>query len=390
MPATLQGGAPKDPAEMADLSQPLADLSHPEASAPTITPHDPSPAGDVREDPLVRAGSGAGDAELYVDQMIDEYQITGKLGKGGMGTVYAGIQPVIGKRVAVKVLLRQYASDPRVVNRFVQEARAVNQARSRFIVDIFSFGTLADGRHYFVMEHIDGRSLREYLKDRGVLEFDEAHAILTAVARGLGAAHAKGIVHRDLKPENIIVVEEDGRPSAKILDFGIAKLVGPDENSSEPGFATQTGTAMGTPYYMSPEQVRGSAVDHRTDVYALGIIVFEMFTGALPFDAQSYIDLVNKHLFAAPPRPSEISKSVPPELEGLILRCIAKDPDARPQSMEEFLRELDGISPQLRGTRFSLTGPGSRPRIAPPMGATAAQRPLAKGRGEAADGAAGA
>jgi len=230
-----------------------------------------------------------------------------------------------------------------------------------------------------VMEHIDGRSLRQYLKDRGVLDFDEAYAILAAVALGLGAAHAKGIVHRDLKPENIIVIDEDGRLSAKILDFGIAKLVGGDASSSEPGFATQTGTAMGTPYYMSPEQVRGSGVDHRTDVYALGIIVYEMFTGALPFEAQSYIDLVNKHLFAAPPKPSEISDSVPAELEALILRCIAKDPDARPQNMEEFLHELDAISPQLRGTRFSLTGPGSRPRIAPPMSpaaaATPAQRP---------------
>ena len=311
------------------------------------------------------------DADLKAGEMVDEYEITGRLGAGGMGTVYAGVQPVIGKRVAIKVLQREYASNPQVVNRFIQEARAVNQVQSRYIVDIFSFGALADGRHYFVMENIEGEALRDYLRGRGTLAFDEAYSILRAVCRGLAAAHEKGIVHRDLKPENIMVVSEDGQPSAKLLDFGIAKLVG---SNSNPGFATQTGTAMGTPYYMSPEQVRGVDVDHRTDIYALGIIMFELFTGSLPFNARSYIELVNQHLFAAPPNPRKLSGAVSLELEALILRCIAKDPAQRPQSMTQLNADLDGLVPLLKGTQFSLSQPSLPPGsggFSPPIAAIA-------------------
>jgi serine/threonine-protein kinase len=285
--------------------------------------------------------------------MVGEYQVTGLLGTGGMGSVYSGIQPVIGKRVAIKVLLRELASNPQVVNRFIQEARAVNQVRSRYIVDIFSFGEIPDGRHYFVMEQLEGRSLRDLLRERKTLSFNEAFAVLSCVAKGLIAAHGKGIVHRDIKPENIMVrVEEDDAITAKILDFGIAKLQTGD--SSNPTFSTRTGVAMGTPFYMSPEQCRGVGVDHRTDIYAIGIIMFEMFTGALPFTARSYIDLVNKHLFAEPPSPSRLS-SMPRDLETLILRCIAKDPKDRPQSVEEFLGELLRIAPSMVGRAFRVT-----------------------------------
>jgi tRNA A-37 threonylcarbamoyl transferase component Bud32 len=283
--------------------------------------------------------------------MINEYQIKGKLGEGGMGSVYEGVQPVIGKRVAIKVLLREYASNAEVVNRFIQEARAANQAQSRYIVDIFSFGELCDGRHYFVMEYLAGKSLREVLDEHKVMPFDEAYAILSSVAKGLAAAHAVGIIHRDIKPENLVVIkEQDGSTSAKVLDFGIAKLQG---NQANPSFVTKTGAALGTPYYMSPEQCRGQDVDHRTDIYALGIITYEMFSGSLPYKAGSYIELVNKHLFASPPPPSDLNPEISSQLEAFILRCIAKNPDERPQSMKQFRSELAELVPSLHKTRPS-------------------------------------
>ena len=312
----------------------------PEAAPP---PEEPDPAVEEQaepEDPLLATGN-----------MVDEYQITGKLGEGGMGSVYAGIQPVIGKRVAIKVLLYEFSANPKVVGRFIQEARAVNQIHNRYIVDIFSFGELEDHRPYFVMEHLDGVPLRDFIKERGTLSFDEAYAVLKCVAKGLGAAHAKKIVHRDLKPENIIVSKDDeGVLRAKILDFGIAKLQGGE--GGVPAIATQTGVAMGTPYYMSPEQVKGVDVDYRSDIYALGIIMYEMFTGVLPFVANSYIELVNKHLFTDPPNPLQRCKDMPQELADLILKCIAKLPGDRPQSMEELLDEFKVMDPRLSGMTF--------------------------------------
>jgi tRNA A-37 threonylcarbamoyl transferase component Bud32 len=291
---------------------------------------------------------GGGDIDISPGDRVNEYQIVGRLGEGGMGTVFEGVQPVIGKRVAIKVLRRECAANPELVNRFIQEARAVNQARSPHIVDIFSFGELRDGRHYFVMEYLDGLPLKAYLEKRKVLTFDEAYAILNSVTKGLAAAHDTGIIHRDIKPENIVVLtDSEGGMGAKVLDFGIAKLQG---DQADPSFATRTGAAMGTPYYMSPEQCQGVNVDHRTDIYALGIIMFEMFTGQLPFTAGSYIDLVNKHLFASPPEPRSINGDISPQLEAMILRCIAKDPDERPQTMKQFRSELKELLPSLRKT----------------------------------------
>lgn len=330
-------------------------------------------------DPALAPELGNGDeapAELQMGQMVAEYQVIGVLGRGGMGTVYAGVQPIIGKPVAIKVLQREFVSNRDVVHRFIQEARAVNQARSRYVVDIFSFGTLPDGAHYFVMEQLEGLPLRAVIERRGRLTFDVAYEILTCVAKGLKAAHDKGIVHRDLKPENIMVLDEaDGGTSAKVLDFGIAKLQG----GQAPGFTTRTGTAMGTPYYMSPEQCRGVSVDHRTDIYALGVIMFEMFTGALPFTANSYIDLVNKHLYAAPPRPRELAPDVPEELEAFILRCLSKEPMGRPASMDEFVAQLKQLVPAVSGTRQerSVQAAGE-PEL--PIAGSSAPPPPARGR----------
>ncbi len=192
--------------------------------------------------------------ELPPGEMIGEYRVISKLGEGGFGTVYRAEHPVIGKSVAVKVLSEQLSSSPEMVSRFIAEARAANQIRSRHIIDIFAFGALPDGRQYFVMELLDGVTLEDHLRAKGQLDPAEAVSILRGVARALDAAHAAGIVHRDLKPENVFLVnEEDGMVIPKLLDFGIAKLMG----DTAGGHRTRTGVPMGTPYYMSPEQCQG-------------------------------------------------------------------------------------------------------------------------------------
>ena len=214
-----------------------------------------------------------------------------------MGSVYAGIQPVIGKRVAIKVLAPHIASNPELVRRFVDEARAVNKIGHPNIVDIFSFGWLPDKRHYFAMEFLDGQSLADRLK-QGPFQPDEARRLLRQICQALEAAHRQGIVHRDLKPDNIWIVQpQHGDSYAKLLDFGIAKLMG----DVDEGQRTQTGIVMGTPAYMSPEQCRGVNVERGTDIYALGMILYEMFAGQLPFKG-SFAELITHHLITVPER----------------------------------------------------------------------------------------
>lgn len=283
------------------------------------------------------------DRELAVGQGVGEYRIEGKLGQGGFGTVYRAVHPLIGKAAAVKVLSRQYSSNPQMVSRFIAEARAVNQIRHRNIIDIFAFGTLPDGRQYFVMELLDGMPLDRYLAERGRLAPAVAVAILRLVGRALDAAHASGIAHRDLKPENIFLTfDDDGKPFPKLLDFGIAKLsVAPTGGGDAPAAAkTKTGTPMGTPYYMSPEQCRGRDVDHRTDVYAFGIMCHELLTGSLPFRGDNVIELLLQHTQSAPPAMSSVVPELPPALDAPVLRMLAKEPSERPSTVGAAVEEL--------------------------------------------------
>ncbi len=288
--------------------------------------------------------------------LVGEYEVTGVLGAGGLGTVYSGVHPLIAKKVAIKVLNPGLSQDATIVQRFIQEARAVNQIGHRNIVDIFSFGQLPSGLHYFVMEHLLGKSLRARL-DEGPLSYQETFTMLSEVCDALVAAHAEGIVHRDLKPDNIhLVASKSGERSVKLLDFGIAKLLRADEK--KPQQQTRTGSPIGTPLYMSPEQCVGRNVDARTDVYSLGVIMFEVYTGQLPFRRDSYIETVTAHIHMPPPRPSELVE-LPAELEALILRCLEKDPADRPQSIADLQAELTRISRQMLGdVMLRTTGNG--------------------------------
>jgi serine/threonine-protein kinase len=276
------------------------------------------------------------DAELAPGTMVGEYLIEAKLGQGSFGAVYRAHHPVICKAAAVKVLSRHWSSNPQVVARFIDEARAVNHIRHRNIIDIFAFGALPDGRQYYVMELLDGKPFDEFLHEKGRLSPETALPLLRAVARALDAAHAHGIVHRDLKPENVFLVfDEDGLVRPKLLDFGIAKLLGDSTREN-----TRTGAPLGTPSYMSPEQCHGQPVDVRTDVYSLGVMAHLVLTGELPFEGDSVMNILVKHLSEPPPRMSERCPELPPALDAPVLHMLEKDPARRPASAGSAVEAL--------------------------------------------------
>ncbi|WP_169796463.1 serine/threonine protein kinase [Chondromyces crocatus] len=273
---------------------------------------------------------GGQGSELQAGHLVGEYSIESKLGEGGFGVVYKAIHPVIGKAAAIKVLNPECSADPQMVARFVAEARAVNQIRHKGIIDIFSFGRLDDGRQYYIMELLDGVPLDAYVKRRGRLPPEEVLPILRQISRALDAAHGAGIAHRDLKPENVFVVfDDEGLVSIKLLDFGIAKLLGDHEG----GQKTRSGALLGSPFYMSPEQCRGRGVDHRTDIYSLGVMACELLTGHLPFEGEDMMDLLMKQVNAPPPRPSTLCKDLAQELDQPVMQMLAKAPGARPSSV---------------------------------------------------------
>jgi serine/threonine-protein kinase len=260
------------------------------------------------------------------------------LAQGGMGTVYAGIHPQIHKRVAIKVISTTFASSEELAARLLREAQVVNRIRHPSLVDIFAFGQLPGGRPYLVMELLEGEPLSARL-GRGPLPLAELKAIFAQLLDALGAAHEAGVVHRDLKPENIFLCRGRGEPLVKILDFGLAK----DQGSGTPPM-TRTGIAMGTPTFMSPEQCRGKGVDHRSDLYAVGVILYEAVTGQPPFRAESVLDLLNQHLSEAPEPPGRRA-AIPPALDALILKALEKPPERRFQSAQEMLAALQAVEP---------------------------------------------
>ncbi len=258
-----------------------------------------------------------------------------------MGQVYLAVHPDIGRRAAVKVLPAGDATDPEIASRFLTEARAANAIRHPNIVDIYDLGVLPNGAPYIVMEYLEGETLTQALR-RGPLELEDAVDWSCQVAEALSAAHAGDVVHRDLKPDNLFLIPDAhrlGKRQVKVLDFGIAKL---QRRQLEQLHKTRTGSLLGTPLYMSPEQCMSQKdIDARTDVYSLGVILYEMVTGRRPFDGEGVYAVISMHINEPPPPPSTLRPGLPAMLEAVILKALAKAPGDRQPSMAVLHSELE-------------------------------------------------
>jgi serine/threonine-protein kinase len=272
---------------------------------------------------------------IEIGQSVGNYDVTAKLGEGGMGVVYLAEHPVIGRKAALKAIHPEFARNPEVVSRFVTEAKAVNQIGHEHIVDITDFGTTPAGDFYFIMELLQGRSLAEHIEREAPFPPERALRIARQVAEALQASHEHGVIHRDLKPDNIILVEHGDDPDfVKVLDFGLAKMMGEGQSSLR---NTRTGTVVGTPYYMAPEQCEGNVeIDHRADVYALGVLIFEMLTGKVPFGGTGFGEVMLKHMSMPAPAARSVVPELDPALDSILYRALAKDPAQRFQSMAEL------------------------------------------------------
>jgi serine/threonine-protein kinase len=322
----------------------------------------------------------AGDDTL-LGEHVGRYRVAAFLGAGGMGRVYKAVQPEIGACVAIKLLARDDARTGDVVDRFFSEARAVNLIKHENIVNVLDLARLADGRPYIVMEYLAGAPLSALIKQRGMLPAGSYARLLGEVLDALSAAHAKAVIHRDLKPDNIYVTPEG---HAKVLDFGIAKLHG-ELHAHTP---TQSGALLGTPLYMSPEQAASRDVDPRSDLYSVGVILYEGLTGRPPFEARALYDLLKLQVEAAPTPPRELRADLPEPLEAVILRALDKDPGNRfatATAMKAALLEaVDGLPaaawvalPRPQRSR-SLSDAPTTPAVDPvisPFDATAASEP---------------
>ncbi|MGB5314350.1 MAG: serine/threonine-protein kinase, partial [Polyangiales bacterium] len=271
--------------------------------------------------------------------LAGKYVVERRIGEGGMGLVYQGVHRDIDKRVAIKVLRDDLSRRPEVVARFRQEARSASRIGHENIVDISDFGETTRGASYFVMEFLEGEDLANVLGREATLGPERACAIVLQCCRALSATHAKGIVHRDIKPENIFLTKRDSVDDfVKIVDFGIAKMSDIETDGAPGRKLTKTGMIFGTPEYMSPEQAAGKELDHRVDVYALGIILFECMAGRVPFEGDTFMGVLTQHLFAELPSIRELNPNtkISRELELVIRKALAKDPDDRYQDTEEL------------------------------------------------------
>lgn len=325
------------------------------------------------------------------------YRLLRVLGEGGMGRVYLAEHVAIQKQVALKVLRAEYADKGDVVTRFQQEAISASRIKHPNVLDVFDFGRLDDGSFYLAMEYLEGNDLAEEMRRRRSLDPTSSVRIALEICRALGAAHAKGVVHRDLKPENVFLQQtDDGGQVVKIVDFGIALLRNSDQIAveSRPRRLTKTGMIFGTPEYMAPEQAAGKHADQRADIYALGIMLYEMFTGAVPFTGETFLGVLVRHLNDPPPPMNAFSPdlAVSPQLQAIVFKALEKNPDERYQSMAEVARALTaspegallsrGAEPTPTAPRPAFVAPAVSNATAPEFGVVskAATSPAAASR----------
>jgi eukaryotic-like serine/threonine-protein kinase len=316
-------------------------------------------------------------ADPFVGTTVDaRYELLEVLGEGGMGRVYKARHVALGRLFALKALRRELVSDETLTQRFLHEARATAMVKHPSVVEISDFGRMSDGTPYFVMELFSGETLGDVIKAGGPIPAGRAVRIVRQVAAALAAAHRAGVVHRDLKPDNIFLLGaqagevsdvsspgaalKDGS-SARVVDFGASKIIGVER-------MTQAGIVYGTPHYMSPEQASGAPVDHRADVYALGVIMYEMFTGRVPFMADTYMGVLTQHMFVQPVAPSQVSDAAKElgALEEITLKCLEKKPEDRFASMDALIEALECVVRVTDG----------RIEIAPRVGRWGSQPPI--------------
>ncbi len=294
------------------------------------------------------AGTETGRA-LAIGGILGSYRLLQQIGMGGMGRVFVAEHVRLGRKVALKVLRSEFSGNQEAVKRFFAEARSVNCISHENIIEVSDFIENPQGNSFYIMELLRGEDLCALQSREGILPLARTLPIVLQVCSGLSAAHDAGIIHRDLKPDNIFLVDRAGRPDfVKLLDFGVAKLMNATVDDAST-FRSSVGMVVGTPDYMAPEQALGHAVDHRADVYALGVILFEMVAGRRPFVAKTAREVMVQHLTASVPRPSRLNPAgrIPEALEKLILACLAKNPERRPQSIKELEQRLRTILDQL-------------------------------------------
>ena len=292
----------------------------------------------------------------------DKYYLEERLGVGGMGTVYRARHLLIDRPVAVKVLNQRFVEDEAARTRFRREARAAGRLQHSNAVTVTDFGESRDGYVYLVMELLEGRNLRDVLAKEAPLDAARSVSLMLQISAAVEAAHEAGIIHRDLKPANIFIVQRADVPAVvKVLDFGIAKLAAESYEEDDPNPLTQIGAMIGTPRYMSPEQCNGAELTPAADVYSLGIILYEMLTGAVPFSGTSPLAIAMKHTSEEPRSPRDFVSSIPPALEDVVLHALEKSPKARPSNAAEFREELLAMAERLGLEHAAIT---SSPNLA--------------------------
>jgi serine/threonine protein kinase len=299
-------------------------------------------------------------SDIVGSTLSGRYLVTRKVGQGGMGAVYEATHTLIGKRVAVKVLLEKYAQREAIVKRLKQEAQLASSIGNEHIIDITDFGSTEDGRTFVVMEFLEGESLAECLARESKLPEQRILRIVQQATGALGAAHAKGIVHRDIKPENLFLLRRKEQDFVKVVDFGISKSLRMSDEQEEPQRLTQTGMVLGTPLYMSPEQARGDEeLDHRVDLYALGVIMYEAATGRVPFSGNNYLSVISQVLNEQPKSLREIRPEISDEFEAICLKAMAKDRRDRYANADEMVGDLSALldDPTHSTERAKITGP---------------------------------
>ncbi|PKN28061.1 MAG: hypothetical protein CVU65_00445 [Deltaproteobacteria bacterium HGW-Deltaproteobacteria-22] len=325
--------------------EPCTRRNHPVMCGRSIVLSEGTRMTTSRVDPLI--GTRLGERMTLIQE----------IGRGGMGTVYRARHEILERDFAVKILRSDMRRDPVVVERFKREARAASRLEHPNVVFISDFDQLPDRRFYIVMEFISGKSLRDLLNTEGPMAVNRVCQILTQIADALDYAHEQGVIHRDLKSENIILTNSRGREVAKILDFGLAKLV---SDAVDMQSITNQGQIFGTPETMAPEQITGGPIDNRVDIYAMGVLTYELLVGKPPFSGHM-LQVLMAHKKQAPPKPSADRKDVPPELDDLVLKCMAKEPSGRYSRASELVTVYQNILQQSAVVANRKTSPPMAP-----------------------------